>query len=248
MVGMSEQLYDDRAHVYHKSGDLLVAIARHHHGLHIDNPTHERWRQLMGLMREVDTWLDDSPVTPDEVITELDSFEQFENRYPDLTASEVGAENHENMVKRAALIAQIGERVMCTPDVSEFIGLRIQEAEETVNLLGDTATERVKTQPEFDTEFLPTIRALGAAATLFDSLIDGRRDVKEGKQIIRPNWRYYKEVGLAMKDQGKIGGPALLHPAPWFHIGVKGIERSVNRVKNGMKSYSNLNILGRYTD
>lgn len=245
---MNEKLYDDRAQVYHKSGDLLVAVARQHHNLDIDDATHARWRQLMGLMREVDTWLDDSPVSSDEVIAELASFRQFAGRYPNLTVEEVGANKHESMVKRAALIAQIGERVMSTLDLSEFIELRIQEAEETVNLLGDAATDHVTTQPEFDTEFLPTVRALGAAATLFDSLIDGHRDAKEGKQIIRPNWRYYKEVSLAMKDKGKIGGKALLHPAPWLHIGVKGFERTVNRARHGMKSYSNLNILGRYTD
>lgn len=238
-----QYIYDDRAWVYRKSGDLLATIASQHHKLTIDEVTHERWCELMGLMREVDTWLDDTAVSSDEVMQELRDFTQFKALYPELDAAAIGADVHERMVGRVAIVAAAGAQIATTQNIDEFIQLRTLEAFETVNCVGDAATTAVREQPAFEEKFLPTMRALGAAATLFDSLIDARQDCHEGKQQIEPTTQYYVAVARAMKEQGKQGYQALLRPSVVNQIARKGIARSLNRARHGMTPYSNANFL-----
>jgi hypothetical protein len=104
------QPLDDRAGAYRKSGDMVAAIARRHNHLDIDDTTQERWRQLMGLMREVDTWADDTDATHEEVLLGLMDFGLFQERYPALAPGELTFESHLAMLTRARRILKVGER------------------------------------------------------------------------------------------------------------------------------------------
>ena len=231
---------DDRAEAYRKSGDLVAAIARSHNHLDVDELTVERWRQLMGLMREVDTWADDTDATREDVLMGLVDFSMFKDRYPALAPGQLELEAHLSLLKRADRILKVGEFASRELSVRRFVALRAIEARETVNMLGDIATPHVVEQPGFDDEFLPVMRALGEAATLWDSLIDGRQDVRAGKQVLEPNVEYYAVITGAMLGRAKLGGAALLHFAPYKHLGAKVWERVTNRVKNGIPEYSTL--------
>jgi hypothetical protein len=231
---------DDRADAYRKSGDLVAAIARSHHHIDVDEVTVERWRQLMGLMREVDTWADDTDTTKEEVLTGLADFGMFEGRYPALAPGELTIGAHGSMLRRADHILRVGELASRELSVRRFIAFRAIEARETVNMLGDTATPYVAEQPAFNEGFLPVVRALGEAATLWDSLIDGRQDVREGKQQLQPNAEYYKEITKAMLRRVKLGGKALLHAEPYVHLGSKAAQRVTNRLVHGIPEYSTL--------
>ena len=231
---------DDRAEAYRKSGDLVAAIARSHNHLDVDELTVERWRQLMGLMREVDTWADDTDATREDVLMGLIDFSIFKDRYPALAPGQLKIETHLSLLKRADRILKVGEFASRELSVRRFVALRVIEARETVNMLGDVATPHVAEQPGFDEEFMPVVRALGEAATLWDSLIDGRQDVRAGKQVLEPGAEYHSALTGAMLRRVKLGGAALLHFAPYVHLGAKAGERVVNRVKNGVPEYSTL--------
>jgi len=236
---------DDRADAYQKSGDMVTAIARAHHHIDIDSLTQVRWREMMGLMREVDTWADDTDVTHEEVIEGLETFEMFNERYPSLTPEMLGEEAHEAMVRRAARVLKLGERVAQATTPRRFVALRTVEGTEATNLFEDIATAEVTKQPGFSEGLMPTLRALGEAATLWDSIIDGGKDYRIGKQILEPNAEYYARLTGAMLLRAKIGSAALLHVEPNYHLGVKVGKRVVNRIRNGVPEYSSLRTFSR---
>jgi len=238
-------IWDDRAPAYLKSGDLAAAIAKQHHRLDIDSITHERWRQLMALMREVDTWADDTGVSAQEVHAGLESFDDFMDLYPALAPQSLGAEAQDRLLRRTDKILKLGSYIADTTSVSRFIILRIAEARESVNLFEDTATQYVREQPEFESGFMPTLRSLGQAATLWDSVIDGWHDTKAGKQSLKLTPEYYIKTTAAMLQQGKLGGKALLHSGPFLHLGIKGALRVVNRIQHGIPDYSNMRLFER---
>lgn len=239
-------VWDDRAPAYRKSGDLAVAIATQHHGLDIDISTHQRWRQLMGLMREVDTWADETTSTAEEVCAGLANFDDFKELYPQLAPEVLEPETQAALLRRTARILQLGGQAAQAVSVERFVALRIAEARESVNLFEDTATPHVTEQPRFAAEFMPTLRALGEAATLWDSLIDGKQDTCFGKQTVKTGPEYYKKVTAAMLARTKVGGAALLHSGPFIHLGLKGGMRLMNRVKHGIPAYSTLRLFQRH--
>lgn len=231
---------DDRAEAYRKSGDMVAAIARRHNHIDIDNLTLERWRDLMGLMREVDTWADDTDVTHEEVLTGLADFSQFEDRYPSLAPDQLSVEARLALLRRTSHILKVGEYASRELSPRRFMALRAIEARETVNMLGDVATPHVAEQPGFREEFLPVMRALGEAATLWDSIVDGRQDVRAGKQALKPRTEYYARLAGGALLRAKLGGAALLHAEPHRHLAVKLKERAANRLRNGVPEYSTL--------
>lgn len=236
---------DDRADAYAKSGDMLAAIARRHYHITVDDLTQARWRQVMGLMREVDTWADDTDATPDDVIDGLGSFDLFRERYPDLTPEALGDEAHEAVLRRTVRVLKLGERVAQATTPQRYVALRTVEGTEAVNLLEDTATIHVAEQPGFEEDLMPTLRALGEAATLWDSIIDGGKDYRTGKQALKPNAEYYARLSGAMLQRARLGGAALLHIEPNVHLGIKVGKRVVNRLKNGVPEYSSLRTFSR---
>jgi hypothetical protein len=240
---ITSQPFDDRADAYRKSGDLATAIAHSHCGIEVDETTQERWRQLMGLMREVDTWADDTDVEPGEVIDSLIDFSLFEERYPALAPGALDKDARDNLVGRAARILKVGQWAAKEQSIKRFMTLRVIEARETVNMFDDVATPEVVEQPAFREDFIPTLRALGEAATLWDSLIDGRKDVREGKQALKPNTEYYARLTGAMLRRVKLGGGALLHVEPNIQVGIKVGQRIRNRIRNGITPYSSLQLL-----
>ena len=246
MTAKKQYVWDDRAPAYLKSGDLAVAIARQHHSIDIDTTTHQRWRQLMGLMREIDTWADDTDVSPEEVCAGLEAFDDFKELYPELSPEKLGLDAQHALLQRTAKILQLGTYIAETNSVERFVALRIAEARESVNLFEDTATQHVIEQPQFSSEFMPTLRSLGEAATLWDSLIDGRYDTRVGKQLLTPSSEYYVKITTAMLQRTKLGGAALLHAGPLLQVGIKGGLRVLNRIDHGVPEYSTIHNISRF--
>lgn len=245
MSEAKKYVWDDRAPAYLKSGDLAAAMATEHYGLDIDPTTHQRWRQLMGLMREVDTWADDTDVSPEEVQAGLKDFSSFRDIYPALAPGEVNPETSDSLLRRTAKILRLGHYASAAVSPDRFVALRIAEARESVNLFEDVATNYVRQQPDFELRFMPGLRALGEAATLWDSLIDGKSDWRRGDQALKPSPEYYRQTTAAMLQRTKLGGAALLHMKPLAHLGVKGVIRAVNRVTHGVPEYSTLRLFHR---
>jgi hypothetical protein len=237
--------FDDRAEAYTKSGDMVVAIARTHAGVDVDEETHARWRQMMGLMREVDTWADDTDATTFDVVEGLATFELFRERYPDLAPEKMDPSMHEALALRTIRILKLGQSVAQAETPKRYVALRIAEAREAVNLFDDTASPYVHEQSAFDQRLMPTLRALGETATLWDSIIDGKKDVRTGKQVVEPSPEYYARLTSAMLVRAARGAPALLHVEPNVQLAIKVGMRVKNRISNGVPEYSSLRTFSR---
>jgi len=235
---------DDRADLYRTSGDLVAAIARHHTGLTVDDATHERWRQIMGLMREVDTWADDTAATNSEVLAGLQDFSRFDGRYPELAPGKLDDDSRNALLRHTARILKLGRYASQVTDPRRFSLLRAAEGRRSVELLAIVATDSVTEQPDFQTKFLPLIKSLGEAATLWDSAVDAYDDKRSGKQVAPPGPRLYGRLLFDMAVRGKPGGRALMHTNVLKHILIKGALRVSNRLRNGVPEYSNLRLLG----
>lgn len=239
--------FDDRAHAYRRSGDIAATIATQHFGIDVDPLTRLRWRDMMSLLREVDTWADDTAVSSSEVIDNLADFSIFERRYPHLSPLALGTEVQGTMLRRTEHILRLGQLAAHATSLGRFVAFRALEGREAVQLFGDCATEHVESQSAFRKEFLPTLAALGAGATLWDSLIDGRSDFSTGKQRVLPDKEYYLALAGTMLHLARGNVRCLLHPGPIYYGGLKIADRIANRVRNGVPIYSNLHRFKQWT-
>jgi len=240
---MSFEPIDDRWKSYMRLGDMMVSIAERHHHIDIDETTHARWRQLMGIMREVDTWVDDTDVTPQEVLRGIESFDRFRARYPDIAPEALDQSVTESRLARVDRIIKLGVQVATTTSIEEFIEARLGEADETIGFFGDAATPYVQSQPDFKEKCMPTLQAMGEFSVLWDSITDGRSDVKLSRQALVPNGEYYKKLGSAALERLRFTRGASRHFEPWRHFAAHAGIRLVNRFKNGIPEYSTLRVI-----
>lgn len=235
-----ERLIDDRVESYKKLGDVVTAIVRRHGKVDVDATSAERWHDLMGLLREVDTEADDTGMTSQEMMERLTSFEAFADRYPSLRPDELGAEAQATLLVRARHVFRLGELLAETQSVRRFVALRTLEARESTMMFGDVATPQVARQPQFYGKAMPALCAVGEVATLLDSLYDARQDVRDGKQALKPSPEYYARLSGAVAVRLKLGGKALLHVEPLKYLTVQWGMRTKNRIRNGVPEYSSL--------
>lgn len=212
----------------------------------MDETTATRWRQVMGLMREIDTLADDTDASSDDVIHSLEDFSDFKNQYPDLAPDALDGTTQETMLARTRRILKLGAWAAKTTSVERFVALRILEAREAVNLFEDTATSHVAEQPDFNERFMPILRAMGEVSTLWDSITDGRADVKLGRQMLVPNGEYRKKHFAAIGERLKITRGSMTHIEPLYHFAEHVGIRIFNRLKNikkGIPEYSTLRVI-----
>ena len=234
-------IIDDRAESFLQVGDVARKVAERHSNVDVDAVTHERWRQLMGLLREVDTLVDDTDTTKEQAVTMLDDFALFADRYPALTPALLGEDTHEKLLARTRQLLKIGEFVASATSVDRFVKLRINEGRQTANLLSDSATPYVLQQPAFYDSFLPTMQALGVAASTIDSITDARVDYRSQKLTLTPNSRYYTQLIKATAEYAPRGVMALLHPVIMKEFAFMSTVRLRNRMRHGMTESSSFN-------
>lgn len=238
---MTTETYDDRAESFFRVGDVTYEVATKHCGLRVDELTHERWRQLLGLLREVDTMHDDLDIPADEVLSRLESFEDFSERYPDLTPDQLGPA-HGKLLSRTRQLLKLGAYVSSVDSVDRFVALRVNEARHTANLLEDSATTEVTEQPEFHSRFLPAMQSLGIAASTIDSMLDARMDVGDGKLSLRPDFEYYAKLGGATLHHMGPGLRSLINPRIMLEFSHMSKMRLDNRLKNRSSQTTSLRI------
>ena len=238
---MTTETYDDRAESFFSVGDVTYEVATKHCGLKVDELTHERWRQLLGLLREVDTMHDDLGVEADEVIDRLELFEDFAERYPELTPDKLG-QAHDKLLRRTRQLLKLGAYVSSADSVERFVALRVNEARHTANLLEDSATPETVNQPEFYDSFLPAMQSLGIAASTIDSMLDGRMDLRDGKMSLRPNAEYYAKLGGATLHHMGPGLRSLMSPKIMYEFARMSKMRLDNRLQNRNSRTTSLRI------
>ena len=186
METLKNQERDDRSDSFRMIGDLITTIAKHD-GIDVDERTSARWRDLLGLLREFDTLVDDQGISHKQGLAELQNFSRFKDNYPTLGPPEIDDDTHARMVNRVELILHLGQAIACTRDRDEFVRLRTEEAAETAELLADCASGDTTTQAGFYTRFMPTLRAMATSANFLDTLADYRQDRREQKVQLEPS-------------------------------------------------------------
>lgn len=232
---------DDRAESFLQVGTVAKKIAEDHVGLSVDDVTHERWSQLMGLLREVDTLADDGDISSEQVLARLNDFSEFSERYPALTRNQLGNDVTEVLINRTDRVLRIGKSIAQTTSIQRFTALRIVEGREVATYLADTATEAVREQPGFNEEFLPTMQSMAVTANLLDSLTDGRADFKHGKVMRRADAEFYKTLLGQVPRHAKLGRRALMHTSVMQEFGLMSWNRLVNRVRHRDSVTTSLN-------
>jgi hypothetical protein len=206
-----EGALDDRAESFLRVGTVAKLVAEHHSNVQIDTVTHQRWRDTLGILREVDTYADDVALSDKEVLHQLEIFSTFSNRYPSLDPTNLGEESHAVMLARVKRILKLGRHIAESQTMSRFIALRIKEGKETAGFLADTATEQVRAQPAFYDDYIPTMESLAVTANLMDSILDGRIDQADGKLAHPANKEYYGALVAHALREARPGAQGLLH-------------------------------------
>lgn len=237
-----ESAYDDRAETFLQIGDVARMIAERHCDLTVDDVTHERWRELLGLLREVDTLADDTTIAPGQVIEKLDEFTFFAERYPALTPESLDAPVRAAMLQRVERILKLGQHIGRAETMQRFVALRTKEGRETAAFLSDTATPDVSAQPAFHSRFMPVMTSLAVTANLVDSMLDGRMDYKAEKIAHPPNGEFYRALGRNALEAAKDGFPAVYHWPVMGEFAIMSWNRLKNRMKHGGSATSSVHI------
>ncbi|MDB5167780.1 MAG: hypothetical protein JWO55_38 [Candidatus Saccharibacteria bacterium] len=129
----ASQVIDDRADSFLQVGDVAWYIAQRHSHVSVDDVTHDRWRQLMALLREFDTLVDDTSITNDEAMQRLRHFSEFDERYPALSPKILGSETSEALLYRTEKLLKLGQFIARAETPERFVKLRVNEGIQTAN-------------------------------------------------------------------------------------------------------------------
>jgi len=191
---------DDTAGYYPQLADLLTSVAASHCDVAIDQTTHMRWRDIMGLMRDVDTNADaglDRSIITDQLAT----FDQLSEHYPSLNPESLGPKTHQALQHRALHILRIGSLISLQDTLRRYTLLRGSEARHTAYLFSDSATDAVQQQPAFKHSFMPLLERMAISATLLDSVVDAGKDFAGGKITLQlRSIDRLKILGLASRE------------------------------------------------
>lgn len=242
-MSSSEIMRDDRAPSFFRFGQVVCLIAEKHFRIPLDETTAQRWRELMGLLREFDTLADDGSISRARALRLLENFESFASSYPHLAPDSLPAETFERLLQQTGEILDIGDQVAQEQDIDEYIRLRKVEAISTTDLLALTATSEMRDDIRFDFRFMPAMRKLGETACLLDSIVDAQHDFVVDKLAIEPNRAFYIATSRALYHSARESIPVLEHSAILKELGAIAIVRARNRIQNGLQPYSTLNRL-----
>lgn len=186
------EYWKDDAEKYRQLADLLRAIAEQYCNTPIDETTRHRWREIVALMMEVDSYIDNRIVpgvsTETKIVEELESFDRFRGRYPHITPEVLGEAVWMRLECTAREIVGHFQLLMEVTSYDEYVQHRTNEAVATAKLFDVCATDVVASNPTFHEKFMPILERLGISACMLDSAYDLANDYKEGKTSLRPSW------------------------------------------------------------
>lgn len=234
--------WDDRAPSFRQVGDVAASVAEHHAGVQLDEVTRERWRELMALLREVDTHVDGGEVSHARVMAELRDFGGLRDYYPALAPEVMTTQQNEAVLARTETILALGRVATTTADVDEFMTARINEADETAGLLDDVASSDVVAQPQYE-NFQVAIRSMSRVACLLDTWLDASADRAAGTFFLPQNSGYRGRLLREAWHESPPAMRAVLHAHVLGGFAVMSVNRLQNRIRHGVSADSSLRIL-----
>lgn len=184
------EYWNDDADKYRQLADLLKVIAEKQCGVLIDATTHARWQDMMGLMTEVDAYIDERIVpgfnTEADIVDELERFDRFRERYPHIAPEAVGEQTWKNMERTAREVVGQFQELAFSETYGEYVEHRRDEAIATAELFSACATDVVKQNPAFEADFMDRLKNMATSACLIDSANDLAKDFHEGRSVLPP--------------------------------------------------------------
>lgn len=238
---------DDRAWGYRLIGENICQLAESSCSLKLDTTTKERWCQLLGLLREVDTLADERSSSNDTAIASLQNYSIFAADYPALQPSELGDARFTTMVERTQEILHIGRAISQAGDKHTYIELRKAEAYYSAQLLADAATDAVTHQPTFG-KFMHCITGFGIGANLVDSMLDAPYDYARQKSNLKPSVSLYASLGKDILRHTLPHMHRALHPTTLRGRRKAAYHRIVHRLTYGPSPDSSFKMIsGQFT-
>lgn len=176
---------------YRQIGNMFCVIAEDHCRVPIDETTRLRWQEMMPLIMEVDTYIDERIVpglnTEQDLVDELERFDRFRERYPHLAPEVVGEETWRAMERKAREVVGYFQALAAASTYDEYIAHRSSEGVATAELFAVCATDEVKESPAFGKVFMHGFKQMVVSGCLFDSAGDLPKDVRGGKASLLPS-------------------------------------------------------------
>ena len=190
----STKHYEDCAHIFSR-------IAHSKYGIKLSDQTLTNWVEALGLMRFIDTALDDgSAIERDSTLVFLEALfnegqvdgvsKNFVN--PDLAAraeslfAKITPEAASNFLRKGKQLLRAEARLDSkNSSTAEAAFIKRLGGQITVGMLL-AVTDSSDMQHENFGQFTKTIRRLTRIANVFDDSLDLKRDYKEGKTMVRP--------------------------------------------------------------
>lgn len=176
---------------YRQIGNMFCVIAEDYCDVPIDETTRLRWREMMPLIMEVDTYVDERIVpglnTEHDLVDELERFDRFRDRYPNLAPEVLGPKTWGSMESKAREVVGHFQDLAFATTYDEYLDHRCREGTATAELFEVCATDSVRASPNFETVFMQGFKDMVVSGCLLDSAGDLVKDVREGKASLVPS-------------------------------------------------------------
>jgi hypothetical protein len=205
---------------YRQIGNMFCVIAEDHCRVPIDETTRLRWQEMMPLIMEVDTYIDERIVpglnTEQDLVDELERFDRFRERYPHLAPEVLGQETWRAMEQKAREVVGHFQTLAAASTYDEYVTYRCQEGVATAELFAVCATEGVKLDPAFEKVFMRGFKQMVVSGCLFDSAGDLAKDVRGGKASLLPSTLnrsrlFYDALKLGLTQVGIMRQKSIRH-------------------------------------
>lgn len=193
---------------YRQIGRMFCVIAEDHYQVPVDETTRARWPEMMPLIMEVDTYLDEQIVpglkTEQDLVDELERFDRFRVRYPHLAPELLGESTWRAMEQKAREVVGHFQALAGAVTYEDYLAHRCREGAATADLFAVCASDEVRANPAFRTGFMPAFREMVVSGCLVDSAVDLSKDAPLGVAALAPTAR---NRGRLFYDALKMGLP-----------------------------------------
>lgn len=177
---------------YERKANRYAHAVRTIFGVEVDHTTRERWRDVIGLARGIDTYLDEGDrgmlnARTAEVMSALAQPDFLTEQFPAISLEHLGPTGYQHLCKRAYDILTLNQIIKATDSLSLYAQQRRVEGQLYADLITSVATSAVAVQPGYHT-FCRWLRVTGEITNLGNSFRDIWADYESGEITLRPDY------------------------------------------------------------
>jgi hypothetical protein len=176
---------------YERKADRYAHAVRAIFGVEVDQTTRERWRDVIGLARGIDIYLDEGDrdalnARTAEVTSALAQPDFLAEQFPSLTSEHIGPTGYQYLCARIHNILVLNQVIKTTDSLSLYAQLRRVEGQLYADLISSVATSVVAVQDGYH-KFCQWLRVAGEVTNLANSYRDIWADYQRGEIALRPD-------------------------------------------------------------